>query len=162
MLTAQRPGNVASMEWAEIDLDEGAWVLPAAKMKMRVPHRVPLPTQAVTLLRGMLAYTQGRKHVFPPLARQRTEHLHRDTLSKALREAGLKGQHATHGFRAMWRTLGRERLGIPADALEAQLAHAKRGDVQKAYDRTRFDDERCEATQRWADYLDRLRSGIPL
>jgi hypothetical protein len=57
----------------------------------------------------------------------------------------------------MLRTVARERLGIPADVLEAQLAHAKKGDVQKAYDRTQFLDERKVAMQSWADYLDRLR-----
>jgi hypothetical protein len=58
----------------------------------------------------------------------------------------------------MLRTAGRERLGIDSDILEAQLAHAKRGTVAQAYDRTRFDDARREAMQRWADYLDRLAS----
>jgi hypothetical protein len=70
---------------------------------------------------------------------------------------GFKDAHATHGFRAMLRTVARERLGIPADVLEAQLAHAKKGDVQKAYDRTQFLAERKIAMQKWADYLDKLR-----
>ena len=43
------------------------------------------------------------------------------------------------------------------DVLEAQLAHAKKGDVQKAYDRTTFDDQRRDVMQGWADYLDTLR-----
>jgi hypothetical protein len=34
------------------------------------------------------------------------------------------------------------------------LAHAKRGDVQKAYDRTTFDEARRAAMQKWADFLD--------
>jgi integrase len=107
----------------------------------------------------MLAYTGGKEFVFPPLARQRTQHLHRDTLSKALRDLGFQGRHATHGFRGMLRTVARERLGVDVDVLEAQLAHAKRGDVQKAYDRTQFLDQRRKVMQEWADYLDRLRDG---
>ena len=142
MLTAQRPGNVASMEWSEVDLEAGEWLIPAAKMKMGQAHIVPLSKQAVKSLRGMLAYTDGKRHVFPPLARQKTPHLHRDTLSKALREMGFKGTHATHGFRSMLRTVARERLGIDSDVLEAQLAHAKKGDTQQAYDRTKFVRER--------------------
>jgi hypothetical protein len=63
-------------------------------------------------------------------------HLHREALSKALREMGFRGKHATHGFRGIFRTVGRERLGMDIDVLKAQLPHAKRGDVQKAYDRT--------------------------
>ncbi|WP_242539998.1 hypothetical protein [Trinickia mobilis] len=77
-------------------------------------------------------------------------------MSKALREMGFQGRHATHGFRGMLRTVGRERLGIDIDVLKAQLAHAKRGDVQKAYDRTTHDDDRRRVMQEWADYIDQL------
>ncbi|PJJ97987.1 integrase [Lysobacteraceae bacterium NML75-0749] len=157
MLTAQRPGNVAAMEWAELDLDAAEWTLPPAKMKTRHAHIVPLSRQAVDTLRQMQAYTGGQQYVFPPLARQKTPHLHRDALSKALRDSGLQGVHATHGFRGMLRTVARERLGIASDVLEAQLAHAKKDEVQKAYDRTAFVSERHHVMQAWADYLDSLR-----
>ncbi|MDO4709556.1 MAG: integrase arm-type DNA-binding domain-containing protein [Pseudomonadota bacterium] len=159
MLTAQRPGNVVAMEWAELDLDAAEWTLPSAKMKTRHAHIVPLSRQAVDTLRQMQAYTGGQQYVFPPLARQKTPHLHRDALSKALRDSGLQGVHATHGFRGMLRTVARERLGIASDVLEAQLAHAKKDEVQKAYDRTAFVSERHRVMQAWADYLDSLRAG---
>lgn len=159
MLTAQRPGIVAAAHWSELDLDAAEWAIPGAKMKTRHAHIVSLPTQAVALLRELLPYTGGKGYVFPPLARQKTPHLHRDTLSAALRSMGFQGKHATHGFRGMLRTVARERLGIDSDVLEAQLAHAKRGDVQKAYDRTTFGDERRKVMQAWADYLDQLASG---
>ena len=159
MLTAQRPGNVTSMEWAEIDLGAGEWSIPGVKMKMRAAHIVPLSAQALSAIRSMLPFSEGAKFVFPALSRQHTPHLHRDSLSAALRRMGLQGEHATHGFRAMFRTVARERLGIDSDVLEAQLAHAKRGDVARAYDRTQFLDERRVAMQRWANYLDDLRIG---
>ncbi len=156
MLTAQRPGNVVSMEWAEVDLDAAEWAIPAPKMKMRHAHLVPLSRQAIDVLQSMAVHTAGQKHVFPALYRQTTPHLHRDALSNALRKMGFQGRHATHGFRGMFRTVARERLGLAADVLEAQLAHAKKNEVQKAYDRTQFLDERRLAVQQWADYLDRL------
>lgn len=96
-------------------------------------------------------------YVFPPLARQTTPHLHRDAPSAALRRMGFQGRHATHGFHAMLRTMARERLAVDMDVLEAQLAHAKRGEVQKAHDRTTFDDKRRQVMQAWANYLDTLR-----
>jgi integrase len=74
---------------------------------------------------------------------------------------GFAKSHSTHGFRAALRTLGRERLGIDSDILEAQLGHAKRGDVQKAYDRTAFTEARRAAMQRWADWLDRMATNEP-
>lgn len=159
MLTALRPGIVASARWSEMDLDEAEWSIPGVRMKTRHAHIVPLPTQAVALLREMQAYTQGKEFVFPPLARQSSPHLSRDTLSAALRRMGFQGRHATHGFRGMLRTVARERLGIDPDVLEAQLAHAKRGDVQKAYDRTTFGEQRRKVMQAWADYIDQLVAG---
>ncbi|WP_374609866.1 tyrosine-type recombinase/integrase [Thermomonas sp.] len=158
MLTAMRPGIVASARWDEIDLEAAEWHVAGDRMKMRHAHIVSLPTQAVDVLRSMQAYTEGQEYVFPPLARQGTPHLHRDALSRALRLMGFEGRHATHGFRGMLRTVARERLRIDPDILEAQLAHAKKGDVQKAYDRTTFNDERRTAMQAWADYIDQLKS----
>ena len=140
----------------EVELEAAEWVIPAGKMKTKHAHLVPLSRQAVDTLRAMLPYSEGRQFVFPALYRQTTPHLHRDALSNALRNMGFQGKHATHGFRAMFRSAGRERLGIDSDVLEAQLAHAKRGEVQKAYDRTSFTDARRKAMQRWADYLDNL------
>ena len=159
MLTAMRPDIVASARWAEIDLDAAEWHVPGERMKTGHAHIVSLPTQAVAELQEMLVYSQGREYVFPPLARQKTPHLHRDSLSTALRRMGFRGRHSTHGFRGMLRTVARERLGIDPDVLEAQLAHAKKGDVQKAYDRTTFGDARRMAMQSWADYIDQLKAG---
>lgn len=158
--TALRPGLVASAQWSHIDLDAAEWHIPGALMKMRHDHIVPLPHQAVAMLRARLAVLPSSRqtYVFPSPAKQKTPHLHRDSLSKALREMGFQGKHATHGFRGTLRTMARERLGVDIDVLEAQLAHAKKGDVQKAYDRTTFDDQRREVMQTWADYLDQRRT----
>lgn len=150
--TAQRPGNVAAMRWHDVDLGRAEWTIPAAVMKMRTSHVVPLSKQAVALIETMRG--RDKTYVFPPVSEQKTPHLSRDALSKALRDAGLRGKQTPHGLRATLRTVARERLGVSADVLEAQIAHAKRGDVQAAYDRTGFVDERHHAMQRWADYLD--------
>jgi integrase len=157
MLTAQRPGVVAGARWREINFEAGEWLVPPERMKMHHAHLSPLPTQAVATLTDMLRFTAGSEFIFPPLARQKSPHLHRDSLSNALRRMGFQGVHATHGFRAMFRTVARERLAVPSDVLEAQLAHAKKGEVAAAYDRTKFLSERREAMQRWADYLDALK-----
>jgi integrase len=156
MLTAMRPGIIASAPWREIDTKNAEWHVPGQRMKTRHDHIVPLPRQALTLLEELGPLSGNGDWLFPSPARQKSPHLSRDTLSKALRDMGFQGKHATHGFRGMLRTVGRERLGIDIDVLEAQLAHAKRGDVQKAYDRTTFDDDRRRVMQEWADYLEML------
>lgn len=156
--TAQRPGNVAAMRWADVNLAAAEWLIPAEAMKMEQSHLVPLSRQSIELIESMRPFGSG-DYVFPALARQKTPHINRDTLSKALRDVGLRGLLTTHGVRAAFRTIARERLRADADVLEAALAHAKRGQVAAAYDRTQFLVERRELAQRWSDYLDRLESG---
>ncbi|CZZ86635.1 phage-related integrase [Bordetella ansorpii] len=158
--TILRPGVVASARWDEIDLRRAEWHIRGQnedgtnRMKMGFDHIVPLPRQAVSMLREMAKLTGKQKFVFPPMGGWNQEHVHRDALSKALRDMGFRGKHTPHGFRASLRTLARERLKVDVDVLEAQLAHAKKDDVQAAYDRTQFLDERKAVMQMWADYLD--------
>jgi integrase len=162
MLTALRPGIVAPGPWIEIDIKNAEWHIPGSRMKTRHDHIVPLPRQALILLEELRLISGDSLWLFPSPAKQKSPHLSRDALSKALREMGFQGQHATHGFRGMLRTIGRERLGIDIDVLEAQLAHAKKGDIQKAYDRTTFDDDRRRVMQEWADYIDMRAAEVEL
>jgi integrase len=162
-LTAMRSGVVASARWEEIDLEAGEWRIPGMnpdgtnRMKTGQDFSTSLPKQALVVLREMHERNMGGDYVFPPQGRQNSPHLSRDTLSKALREMGFQGEHTTHGFRASLRTLGRERLGIDVDVLEAQLAHAPKDEVEAAYARVKFREKRREIMQQWADYLDELK-----
>jgi len=164
-LTAMRSGVVASARWAEIDLEVGEWRVPGKnpdgtnRMKTGQDYSTSLPLQALAVLREMRERNMGSEYVFPPQSRQKSAHLSRDALSKALREMGFQGEHTTHGFRASLRTLGRERLGIDVDVLEAQLAHAPKDEVEAAYARVKFREKRREVMQAWADYLDQLKAG---
>lgn len=158
--TALRPGVVASAKWSEIDLKRGEWHISglnadgSLRMKTGHDHLVSLPTQAIAMLLDMQQFSGGSEYVFPAVGKLKNPHLHRDALSRALRLMGFAGEHSPHGFRAMLRTIARERLKVDFDVLEAQLAHVKRDQIQTAYDRTSFVDERRAAMQKWADYLD--------
>jgi integrase len=78
----------------------------------------------------------------------------------ALRRMGFpKNEMTGHGFRAMARTLLAERLGVDEAVIEAQLAHAVKDSLGRAYNRTEFLEQRRKMLQTWADYLDRLREG---
>jgi integrase len=162
-LTAMRSGVVASAQWEEIDLKKGEWHIPGVnpdgtnRMKTGQNFSTSLPDQALIVLREMWERNMGGKYVFPPQGRQNSPHLSRDALSKALRDMGFQGEHTTHGFRASLRTLGRERLGIDVDVLEAQLAHAPKDEVEAAYARVKFREKRREIMQLWANYLDTLK-----
>ncbi|MFJ5444625.1 tyrosine-type recombinase/integrase [Methylobacillus methanolivorans] len=162
--TALRPGVVASAKWEEMDLEQGEWHIPGKeadgsnRMKTGNDHIVSLPTQALEALKEMQQFAGG-PFVFPGVGNRNNPHIHRDALSKALRDMGFAGKHSTHGFRAMLRTVARERLKVDLDVLEAQLAHAKKDQIQSAYDRTDFAEERKSVMQAWADYLDELKVG---
>jgi integrase len=162
-LTVMRSGVVASARWEEIDFAAEEWRVPGKnpdgsnRMKTGQDFSTSLPTQALAVLREMRERNMGGEYVFPPQSRQNSAHLSRDALSKALRDMGFQGEHTTHGFRASLRTLGRERLSVDVDVLEAQLAHGPKDEVQAAYARVKFRSQRGILMQRWADYLDELK-----
>lgn len=165
LYTASRPGVVAGMLKSELDLEAGEWHVPAKRMKTGNDHITPLPRQLIPLLQEVIAYSGNSPFVFPGERDPIGKHLNRDSISKALREAGLRGVTVSHGFRATFRTIARERLRIDPDVLEAQIAHAKKDEIQAAYDRAQFLEERHQIIQRWADYIDAVQSGakvIPL
>ncbi|MGO1073733.1 tyrosine-type recombinase/integrase [Lysobacter sp. CA199] len=155
-----RPGNLRAMEWCELDLDaeEPEWRIPAGKMKMRDEHVVPLPTQAVAILRALHALTGRGPYCFPGL-RTAGRPMSENTVNAALRRLGFDKDTMTgHGFRAMASTRLNE-MGWSPDVIERQLAHAERNKVRAAYNRAQYLGERRKMMQAWADCLDRLREG---
>lgn len=166
-LLFQRPGNIRQMEWSEFD--GPLWTIPASKMKRTVhgkvngrPHLVPLPTQAVAILDDLKPLTGHGRYVFPSLLTGERP-MSENTLRTALRRMGYTNDEMTpHGFRAMARTIMVEKLNVPADVIEAQLAHGKSGPLGAAYDRAEFMEQRRAMMQRWADYLDELCKGATI
>ena len=160
-----RPGELRTMEWAEVDLDAAEWRIPGSKMKMKVDHLVPLSKQAVELLRGVQPMTGHGRYVFPSL-RTGERPMSENTINAALRGMGYSAEvHSAHGFRAMARTIMDEVLGERVDLIEHQLAHAVKDVNGRAYNRTAHLPARRVMMQTWADYLDKLRIGadvIPL
>jgi integrase len=162
----QRPGELRAAEWAEFDLDAAMWTIPAARMKRSVdgkrngdPHQVPLPTQAVEILRklhpltghGTLLFHGERSHERP---------ISDNTLRAALLTLGYgPDAQSVHGFRATARTLLAEELNIDPLVIEAQLAHAVKDANGRAYNRTQYLKHRTAMMQQWADYLDKLAAG---
>ena len=154
-----RPGELRHAEWSEIDLDHAEWNIPASKMKMKEPHLVPLPRQAVEILRELQPLTGHGRFVFPG-ARTNGRPMSENAVLAALRRMGyVKGEMTGHGFRAMARTILDEVLGVRPDLIEHQLAHAVRDPLGRAYNRTKHLPERRKMMQQWADYLDGLKAG---
>lgn len=169
LLTFQRPFNIRSAEWAEVDLDAAIWTIPTAKMKGTAEqklngrdHVVPLAKQLVKALRLLHPVTGHGKYLFPS-ERGNERPMSENTVNLALRAMGFSSEEMVgHGFRATARTILAERVKIkgkriPPEWIEALLGHEKKGPLGSAYDRTMYMEERPLVNQAWADYLDSLR-----
>jgi len=153
-----RPGELRKAEWTEFALDSAEWRIPAARMKMREQHIVPLSDRAVETLRELQALTGSGRFVFPG-ARSKERPMSENTVNGALRRLGYSSQELSgHGFRSMASTLLNEQ-GWNRDAIERQLAHAERNDIRAAYNYAEYLPERRRMMQAWADYLEGLRAG---
>lgn len=154
-----RPGELRHAEWKEFDFAKAEWRIPAEKMKMRVPHLVPLPRQAIAILKELeplTNYGSLARYLFPSI-RSMLKPMSDNTLLAALRRMGYeKDVIVTHGFRAMASSLLNEQ-GWNRDAIERQLSHGEKNKVRAAYNHAQYLDERRKMMQAWADYLDELK-----
>ncbi len=153
-----RPGELRHAEWNEFNLGTAEWRIPAAKMKMRDPHIVPLSRQAVDILRALHPLTGHGRYLFPGV-RTALRPMSENTVNASLRRLGFtKDEMTGHGFRSMASTLLNEQ-GWNRDAIERQLAHVERNAVRAAYNYAEHLPERRKMMQAWADHLDDLRAG---
>ena len=110
-LLYQRPGNLRDMEWSELDLDAALWTIPSMKMKRTKlekeqgdAHTVPMPSQAVALLRSLHPLTGHGRYVFPG-ERSHDRPLSDNSVRSALYALGFGKEQTWHGFRASARTM---------------------------------------------------------
>ncbi|MEW6169287.1 MAG: tyrosine-type recombinase/integrase [Pseudomonadota bacterium] len=156
-LTLCRPSEVTGARWSEIDLEAAAWTIGSERMKKRMEHRVPLPAQAVNLLKSLQPLTGHRPHVFPHRDR-RSEPMTDANLRQALHAMGWAGRYSPHATRTTGSTILNEQ-GYPADWIERQLAHGEPNRVRSTYNHARHFADRTRMMQAWADYLDSLKNG---
>ena len=161
----QRPGNLRMMEWSELDLDAALWTIPSMKMKRTKmekeqgeAHAVPLPTQAVALLRNIQPLTGRGQYVFHG-ERSHDRPISDNSVRSALYALGFGKEQTWHGFRASARTMLVDELNLESLAIEANLAHAVKDSNGRSYNRTQYLKQRFEQIQQWADYLDKLAKG---
>jgi integrase len=161
-LTFVRTNELIGAEWVEVDLESGIWIIPAARMKMKTEHVVPLSRQAIEALQAVRAMSGGSRFVFA--GRNLDKPMSNNTMLFALYRLGYKGKMTGHGFRAVASTMLNE-AGFRREVIERQLAHCERDEIRGAYNRAEYLPERKEMMQRWADMLDASAPGaraIPL
>jgi integrase len=162
-MTLCRPSEAIEAQWAEFDLDAATWRIPVERMKKRKEHVVPLPTQAVAVLRSMYGITSRHSHVFPNRD-DRTKPMTDATMRVALKYMGWSGKYSPHATRTTGSTKLNE-MGYRSDWIEKQLAHAEMNAVRRTYNHADYMADRTVMMQHWADFIDGLKQGakvIPL
>lgn len=160
MLTFVRTSELINATWGEFDLKKAVWEIPAARMKMRRPHTVPLSKQVLELLNEQKEETKVFKTdwVFPSQVTPKKP-MSNGTILGAIKRLGFRGEMTGHGFRALAMSTIKERLGYRHEVVDRQLAHGHRNSIDAAYDRSQFLRERKKMMQEWADYLDGVKEG---
>lgn len=160
ILTASRTGETIGARWDEIDMQAKLWTIPPARMKARREHRVPLPQQAMAILRQMQAHAEA-EFVFPGDKPNRP--LSSMALLMLLRR--MKRDDLTvHGFRSTFRDWAAERTMFPSEVAEMALAHTLSDKVEAAYRRGDLFDKRKLLAETWANFCESQpveRAGMP-
>lgn len=159
VLSASRSGETRGALWSEIDTENAVWEIPAERMKMKRPHRVPLTKRMLDLLQEAKKYDNGSGLVFPSVGKRKS--LSDATLSKLIKELGFEAD--VHGFRTSFRTWAQEKTNFPREVAEMALAHNVGNAVEQAYARSDLFDKRRKLMETWAAFLsDRTGNVIEL
>lgn len=154
LLCAVRTAELRHAQWDHIDLDNAVWEIPAALMKSRRPHIVPLSRQAVTLLRDLQPLTGRYANVFP-CRHDPSAVMSPTTITGLIGRTGYAGRATGHGFRHTFSTICNEH-GFNRDWIEMQLAHADRNPIRGTYNHALYLDGRRQLLQWYADFIDGL------
>ncbi|MFQ2069913.1 integrase domain-containing protein [Aeromonas veronii] len=155
--TLVRPGESAGTRWDEIDLDAKVWNIPAERMKMDRPHRVPLTPQAISLLERMKPISGHRPFVFPG-RRDPLGHINDQSANAALKRLGYGGRLVAHGLRSLGSTTLNEQ-GFNPDAIEAALSHTDENEIRRAYNRSDYFEQRVIMMGWWSDHIENASQG---
>ena len=152
ILTAARYGEARYAEWAEVDWETRLWKVPASRMKMRRPHRVPLSDASLEVLKRAKTIDDGSGLIFPSLTRP-GEAISENTLTMLLKRIGIHDRATVHGFRSSFRNWSEEQTSASEAAKKLSLAHEVGSSVEQAYMRSDLLGQRRDLMQQWADYL---------
>lgn len=141
-------------EFEGLDGNEPLWRLPPERMKMHREHLVPLPRQAIPVIREAWELSGESDLLFP--APTKEGYMSNNTMLYALYRMGYHSRATVHGFRRVASTILNE-AGFNSDWIERQLAHDEDDEVRAAYNAAEWLADRRRMLQWWADYLDDLR-----
>lgn len=147
--TALRRSEVMRADWLEINLTQAQWSIPAARMKMRNDHIVPLSPQVIALLKQLQRHTSKQ--------RGKLFDVHACSPLYLCYAAGYRNRMTLHGLRKVFSTHAHESKLWSIDAIELQLAHLVPG-VRGIYNKARHLDERRRLMIWYAAEVDKWRA----
>ena len=148
-LTACRSGEVRSMTWDEVNLQEATWTIPGSRMKAGRPHRAPLSPRALAILGEARRLDNGSGLVFPaPLSGGVLSDM---TFILLIRRLGL--DFVPHGLRSSFRDWAAEKTNARHDVVEAALAHTVGNATEAAYFRSDLFELRRALMDEWSTFL---------
>jgi integrase len=151
--TFVRVGELLGMRWDELKEGGKVWVIPADRMKLRIPHVVPLSEQARAIIEQLRDFSDCDLVLESPV--RRGHGLSENTFLFALYRLGYRGRMTAHGFRSLASSVLNEQSGFSHDVIERQLAHKETDDVRAAYNRAQYLDARRELMAWWGSWLQR-------
>ena len=144
IMTAARSGEAIGARWAEIDLAAKTWTIPAARMKAKVIHQVPLSARAMAIIETVCKYRSG-VFVFPG-------HRVGCPIGATSLRKECPGAGTIHGFRSSFRDWAGEETSFPREVAEHALAHAIGDKSEQAYRRQAALEKRRPLMEAWAAY----------
>ncbi len=158
-----RNGDLRRMRWSDLDLEASRWQFKPlkgqGKLNMVKDMVVPLPSQAVTILREQQKINGHTEYVFFSETAKKHKIISDATANNQLHNLGYRNRHCAHGFRATAKTIMQEQLKYSLLLVEMALGHTTKDPNGAAYGRFEYIDDRSNMMQKWADYLDALREG---
>jgi integrase len=153
MVRTQETRFAQLSEFEGLEGQEPLWRLSPDRMKMSREHLVPLPHQAVAIIKRCKEISPGSQYLFP--ANTRHDVISENTMLYALYRMGYHSRQTTHGLRRCASTILNESGRFEPDWIETQLAHADDNKVRGAYNAAVYLKHRRKMLQWWADFVDR-------
>lgn len=154
ILSACRSGEARGMTWEEVDIDNRIWTIPAARMKARVPHRIPITNRMLEILTVLRELDTPLVFASPQTKKQLSDMTLTAFLRKHAAPSNTKDRVATmHGFRSSFRDWCAE-TGKDCIQAERALAHTVKNPVEAAYHRTDLLEQRFKLMEDWSEFVE--------
>jgi integrase len=147
ILTAARTSETLGAKWAEFDVKNKVWVVPAVRTKTSKEHRVPLSNRCIEILASM-GSVRDSEYAF--LGMRKHQPLSNMAMLMLLRR--MNRDVTVHGFRSSFRDWAGNETHYPRELIEEALSHLVGNEVERAYRRSDAIEKRRMLMNDWAAF----------